>query len=46
MCHYVILPQDKEINGNLEEYGYVVFGSTQGYVIYRDTTPEWWNFQS
>lgn len=44
MCHYVILPEDKKINGKLEEYGYVVFDNICGYVIYRDVSEQYWNF--
>ena len=46
MCHYVILAEEKRINGSLEEYGYTVFDTIRGYVIYRDTSPEWWNFEA
>lgn len=45
MCHYVILPEDKKINGSLEGYEYRIFDRIQGYVIYRDTSAEWWNFE-
>lgn len=45
MCHYVILPEDKKINGDLEQYDYRVFDRIGGYVIYRDISSEWWNFQ-
>lgn len=37
-CHYIILPEDKEIKGNPAEYGWEMFGRTDGYVIYRDVT--------
>lgn len=37
-CAYIILPQDKEINGNLNDYDFVNFGSAEGYVIYKDST--------
>lgn len=37
-CHYVILRQDKEIVGDLTEYGYELFDSVDGYDIYLDTT--------
>lgn len=36
-CHFVILPQEKKINGNPADYGWELFGVTDGYVIYRDT---------
>ena len=37
-CHYIILPESKEVKGNPAEYGWEVFGRTDGYVIYRDTS--------
>lgn len=37
-CHYVILGEDKKLIGNLEDYGFVLFGEIDGYKIYRDTT--------
>lgn len=38
-CHYVILAEDKTLNGgNMEDYDYELFGRMDGYVIYRDTT--------
>lgn len=36
-CHYIILSEEKEVTGNPAEYGWEVFGRTDGYVIYRDT---------
>jgi len=38
LCHYVILPQDKEVIGDFTEQGYVLFDSIGGYDIYLDTT--------
>lgn len=35
-CHYIILSEDKEVIGDPAEYGWEVFGRTDGYVIYRD----------
>lgn len=35
-CHYVILEETKPLEGKLEDYGYEVFGKTDGYVIYRN----------
>lgn len=35
-CHYIILPEGKEVIGNPSEYRWDVFGRTDGYVIYRD----------
>lgn len=37
-CHYVILGEDKKLIGDLEDYGFVLFGEIDGYKIYRDTT--------
>lgn len=37
-CHYIILPEEKEIIGNPAEYAYVEFIRTDGYVVYRDVT--------
>ena len=37
-CHYIILPEDKEVKGNPAEYDWEVFGRIDGYVIYRDNT--------
>lgn len=36
-CHYIILPEEKEMIGDPAEYGWEVFDRTDGYVIYRDT---------
>lgn len=36
-CHYVILREEKEILGEPSEYGWELFGGTDGYVIYRNT---------
>jgi len=38
LCHYIILPEDKLLLGDMEEYSYEVFANMHGYVIYRDTT--------
>lgn len=35
-CHYIILPQEQEMEGSLLDYGYEVFGQMHGYVIYLD----------
>jgi len=37
-CAYIILSQDKVVNGKLQEYDFVNFGATEGYVIYKDST--------
>ena len=39
-CHYVILPVNKERKGKPEDYGWIWFGETDGYVIYRDPARE------
>ncbi|MCR2047352.1 hypothetical protein NSB25_08685 [Acetatifactor muris] len=39
-CHYSILPTDREILGKPEDYGWIWFGETDGYVIYRDSSVE------
>lgn len=36
-CHYVILREGRQTLGDAAEYGWEVFGETDGYVIYRDT---------
>ncbi|MCM1191815.1 MAG: hypothetical protein NC123_10075 [Butyrivibrio sp.] len=36
-CHYIILGEEKEILGNPREFGWELFGQTDGYIIYRDT---------
>lgn len=36
-CHYIILSQEKKVNGIPEDYGWEVMDVTDGYVIYRDT---------
>lgn len=38
LCHYVILPQEKKLEGRLTDYDYVLFASLDGYVIYKDET--------
>lgn len=37
-CHYVILREDKELQGNMEDYDYILFDTIAGYHIYQDTT--------
>lgn len=36
-CHYIILREGKEILGNPRDFGWEIFGRTDGYVIYRNT---------
>lgn len=38
LCHYIILPQDREMKGNLLEYDYILFDTIDGYDIYQDMT--------
>lgn len=37
-CHYIILSEDKVLDGDLGEYDYVEFDRIAGYVIYKDST--------
>ena len=39
-CHFCILRADKVILGNVEDYGWVKAGETEGFIIYRDTEVE------
>lgn len=36
-CHYIILREEKEIQGDPLDFGWEIFGQTDGYVIYRNT---------
>lgn len=36
-CHYIILQEEKGILGDPREFGWELFGQTDGYTIYRDT---------
>lgn len=38
LCHYVILPCEKQLDGDMLKYDYVLFDQIDGYVIYKDTT--------
>ena len=38
ICHYIILPEEKEVQGSLLDYDYILFDNIDGYVIYQDTT--------
>lgn len=45
-CHYCILPVNRKIKGDPKDYGWVIFGETDGYIIYRDPAielviPDW-----
>ncbi len=37
-CHYIILSEEKEVDGALQDYEYAEFGRMQGYVVYKDAT--------
>lgn len=36
--HFVIVPEEKETVGNVEDYGFVLVNRIDGYVIYQDTS--------
>ncbi len=38
MCAYIILPEEKEVTGDLNDFEFETFGHTEGYVIYKDST--------
>lgn len=38
ICAYIILPEDKKVNGDLTEFDYEWFGQVQNYIIYKDAT--------
>ncbi len=37
-CAYIVLPEDKKINGKLENHAFDLFATVEGYVIYIDAT--------
>lgn len=37
-CHYIILAEDKKLDGDLREYDFWEFDRVAGYVIYKDST--------
>ncbi len=37
-CAYIILPEDKDVDGSLSDYDYEKFGEVESYVIYKDST--------
>lgn len=37
-CAYIILPDDKEMIGDLNDYEFADFGQAEGYLIYKDST--------
>ncbi len=38
LCHYIILSEEKELDGNFLDYNYILFDTVDGYCIYQDTT--------
>ena len=38
LCHYIILPQEQEMEGDLLNHDYILFDVIDGYCIYQDTT--------
>lgn len=39
-CHFVILSEDREIDGAAADYGWTTFAELDGYIIYRDNEVE------
>ena len=39
-CHFVILSEDREIDGAAADYGWIIFAELDGYIIYRDNEVE------
>ena len=39
-CHFVILSEDREIDGAAADYGLTIFAELDGYIIYRDNEVE------
>lgn len=37
-CHYVVMAEDRALDGDFGEYDYDVFARMHGYVIYKDAT--------
>lgn len=38
LCHYLVIPKNKVIDGNLENYSYEFFMNLENYEVYKDTT--------
>lgn len=38
LCAYIILPEDKKVDGSLNAYDFETFGQVEGYIIYKDST--------
>ncbi len=38
LCHYIVLSQEKELDGSFLDYDYILFDTIGGYQIYQDTT--------
>lgn len=43
LCHYVIVSRKKVLVGNMQDYGYELFGEVGDYLIYRDNTMDFRN---
>ncbi len=41
-CHYVILSTEKELSGRMEDHGYVCMGQVGEYLVYKDTTQDFY----
>ena len=39
-CHFIILSEDREIDGAAADYGWTIFAELDGYIIYRDNEVE------
>lgn len=42
-CHYVILGEEKVLEGSMEEYGYELLDQVGAYLVYRDNTKDFRN---
>lgn len=40
MCHYVVIRQTDLLDGDFEDYGYELFGTYDGYIVYKDPTKD------
>lgn len=43
-CHYIVLPEEKEIKGSLTDWEYVFFGNMDGYDVYQDPTQDFTSY--
>ena len=39
-CHYLVIPVEDKLDGDYEDYGYEVFGTYGGYIVYKDPTQD------